>query len=77
MSHSLGVKGYKRELSTEIGKIVANSFGDYISIAETLGSKLTMEDIIDKDDKILGLNKEIASLKMENAKLFEKNTLIQ
>jgi hypothetical protein len=36
-----------------------------------------MEDIIDKDDKILGLNKEIASLKMENAKLFEKNTLIQ
>jgi hypothetical protein len=76
VSHSLGVRGYKSELSTEMGKIVANSFGEYINIAQSLSSKLNKEDFSDKEDRIMGLNRDIAALKMENAKLFEKNTKI-
>lgn len=54
----------------EIGKIVAHSFGEYIHIAQVLASKIQKEEPQEKEDKILSLNRELASLKMENAKLF-------
>lgn len=72
ISHSVGlVNARGLAVGLEVGQIIADSFGEYVNIAQNLSNKLVKEELVGREEKISMLCKELSKLKHENAQLFE------